>query len=528
MQGSPSQRSNFKLSIRSALPVILWVGFLSGCSDDPISTVPLDGTAVGTRTATPDRVGGTESLGQTFSDIQPGRDPRLKHLWASFVITPEQLQSAREAPISLSPQAILPCTDCESLQGQPGSPPPTPPSRSLGTYRPDQFTFSFQIQPNETSTRLGLRPATAISGTFQLDTTTPLIHPGEGVRLAVQRALWGETALDPLPPPQDFNSGQITRGQFQERTWTLPLALPDSNVGVALPPLQLDLVLTSPIPPDSAPFQRGKPLPPPMGKLYHGATWSGTPTRDQLFAYRQAIGHPPAWVEVEHLWDPRQDFPQQLANRLRESGSVPYLRLRLDQTQFSSLAAGEQDETLRSWAQGIQRFATPVILAVAVGDGDPETQPETQQRAYRHLMQTLRSDSNLLWVLELDGENAQAVSSWSQWMEMDWLSVRLSGDPSGFEEVYRRLTAMNSQVPLLISGLAPSSEESEALLEGLEAQQWPQVIGWSWSLNSDGIPSQAAQDWQQHLQQEDPKIWLGEIRVQPSPPSPSPTAASTP
>ncbi|MFS8806836.1 hypothetical protein NW837_05155, partial [Synechococcus sp. R6-10] len=209
------QPSNCKLdpwvavAVRStcgwALLLILSVGFLGGCAGDPVSTVPLDGAAVGTRTATPE--------GRSFSDIQPGREPRLKHLWASFVITAEQLQSAREASVSLHPQAIFPCTDCESL---PGSPPPTPPSRALGTYRPDQLTFSFRVEPNETSTRL--------RGSFHLDTTTPLIHPGAGVRLVIQRAFWGEDPLEPLPPLQDFHPQQIIRGQFQERSWILPFS----------------------------------------------------------------------------------------------------------------------------------------------------------------------------------------------------------------------------------------------------------------------------------------------------------------
>ncbi|MGQ9836481.1 MAG: hypothetical protein ACUVRV_00585 [Cyanobacteriota bacterium] len=508
MEGCPSWRFNSTFSLRWGLLFTLAVGLLGSCSDDPVSTVPLDGTAVGTRTATPE--------GQTFSDIQPGRAPQLKHLWASFVITPEQLQAAREAPVSLTPQAILPCTDCDSLQWQPGSPTPTPPSRALGTYRPDQLTLSFQVQPDTTSTRL--------SATLQLDTATSLVHPGEGVRLAVQRASLGEIALEPLPPPQDFNSKQITRGQLQERTWTLPFALPDPNSTVPLLPLQLDVRLTSPIPPDSAPFQRGKPLPPPLGKLYHAAVWPGSPTREQLFAYQQAIGQPPAWVEVEHLWDPHQDFPQQLANRLRESGSVPYLRLRLDQTQFSSLASGQEDETLRSWAEGIQRFATPVMLAVAVGQGDLQT----QQRALQHLMQTLRSESNLLWVLELDGKDAEAVSTWAKFRDMDWLKVQLPGDVAEFEELYHRLTTFNPGVPILLGGLDPSAKASEAWLQALESQQWPQVIGWSWSLNSEGIPFPAAENWRQHLQQADPQVWLGEIRVQPSRSSPSPTASPTP
>lgn len=148
--------------------------------------MPLDGTAAGTRTATPP--------GRTFSDIPPGRDPLLKHLWASFVITSEQLQSARKAPISLHPQALLPCTDCESLAEQLGSLLPTPSSRALGTYRPDQLTLSFRVEPHKTFTRL--------SGSFHLDTTTPLVHPGEGVRLVVQQAFWGDKALEPLPPPR--------------------------------------------------------------------------------------------------------------------------------------------------------------------------------------------------------------------------------------------------------------------------------------------------------------------------------------
>ncbi len=496
IQGSRRQPSNCTLKplICWVLPLILSVGFLGGCASDPVSTLPLDSTAAGTRTVTPE--------GRTFADIPPGRDPRLKHLWASFVITAEQLQSAREAPVSLHPQALLPCTDCEGIQWQPGSPPPTPSSRALGTYRPDQLTLSFRVETNETSTRL--------SGSLHLDTTTPLIHPGEGVRLAIQKAFLGEEALEPLPPPQDFHPQQISRGRFQERSWLFPFPLPDANATAAL---RLDWLLTSPIPPDSAPFQRGRPLPPPSARLYHGVTWSGMPTWEQLLSYRQAIGQPPAWVAVEHLWDPRQDFPQPLASRLRESGSVPYLRLRLDPAQLSALAAGEQDETLRSWARAIQRFATPIILAVVVGDGDPEL----QQRAYRHLMQTLRSEANLLWVVELDGEDAEAVSTWAGFSEMDWLS--LPGDPAAFEAVYRRLVALNPEVPVLLRGPVLGSEAAQPLLAGLEDQRWPQVIGWSWALGADGILPAAAQDWQQHLQRGDAKIWLGEMRVQP-PPSP--------
>ncbi|MEN9202551.1 MAG: hypothetical protein Q6K80_03350 [Thermostichus sp. DG_1_6_bins_120] len=485
------------------LLLILAAGILSGCSEEPVSTVPLDGTAVGTRTATPE--------GQSFADIQPGRDPRIKHLWAGFLITPEQLQSAQQAPITLNPTAILPCTDCETLQWQPGSPTPTPPSRALGTYTPADLSLILQIKPGENSTHF--------SGRFELDSTTPLIHPGAGVRLTFQQAFWKDLPLDPLPQPLDFTASQITRGRSQERSWTLPFALPAADEFTST--LRLELLLTSPIPPASAPFQRGKPLPPPAGKLYHAAIWPGSPTREQLFAYRQTIGQPPAWVEVEHRWDPHQDFPQQLANRIRESGSVPYLRLQLAPDQLPSLAAGEQDETLRSWTQGIQRFATPVILAVAVGDGDLQT----QQQAYRHLMQTLRSPGNLLWVVELDEQDVETGVPWAVFPEKEWLKVQLSGDPSGFAQVYRRLTTLAPQVPLLLGGLDPSSEAAAAWLQGLETQQWPQVIGWSWSLNPEGIPSPAAQSWRQHLQQSAP--WLGEILVQPAYSSPSPAVSPT-
>ncbi|MEN9223544.1 MAG: hypothetical protein Q6M04_14010, partial [Thermostichus sp. BF3_bins_97] len=256
----------------------------------------------------------------------------------------------------------------------------------------------------------------------------------------------------------------------------------------------------------------------------HGTTWPGAPTRDQLYAYREAIGQPPAWVEVEHPWDPRQDFPQPLANRIRESGSVPYLRLRLDAANLSALAAGEQEETLRSWAEAIQRFATPVILAVSVGD----TEAAELQAAYRQLMQTLRSEKNLLWVLELTGDDPEAVPLWAGFAGMDWLSVQLDGDPSGFEELYRRLAALNPRVPILVGGISPGTEGSETVLEGLETQQWPQVIGWSWALGPEGIPPQSAQAWRQHLQSSDSDLWLGEIRVQPSTASPTPTTSPTP
>lgn len=222
-------------------------------------------------------------------------------------------------------------------------------------------------------------------------------------------------------------------------------------------------------------------------------------------AYRQAIGQPPAWAAVEHLWDPRQDFPQPLANRLRESGSVPYLRLRLQPAHLSSLAAGEQDETLRSWARGIQRFATPIILAVAVGDGDTEL----QRRAYRHLIQTLRSEANLLWVLELEGPDNEAASAWAALPGVDWLSLEVKGDPETFEALYRRLVAFNPQLPLILSGPSPDAEAAQPFLEGLQAGRWLQVIGWSWALGPQGIPPAAATNWQQRLHQGDPPPLAG-------------------
>ncbi len=500
--GSPPLQPSIRLFLQRTLPLILSLALLGGCSSDAFSTVPLEGTATSTRTATPP--------GRTFSDIPRGREPRLKHLWASFVITSEQLQSARKAPISLHAQALFPCTDCESLAEQPGSLPPADSSRALGTYQPNQLTFSFHVEPHETFTRL--------SGSFYLDTTTPLVHPGQGVRLVVQQAFWGDKALEPLPPPQDFSARQITQGRFEERTWSFPFFLPEADAPIPLPSLRLQVVLTSPIPPDSAPFQRGRPLPPPTGRLYHGVAWLGVPSWDQLLAYRQAIGQPPAWAAVEHPWDPHQDFPQTLANRLRESGSVPYLRLRLQPDHLFSLAAGEQDETLRSWARGIQRFATPIILAVAVGEGDVEL----QRRAYRHLIQTLRSEANLLWVLELEGADNEAATAWAALPGVDWLSLEVEGDPETFEALYRRLVAFTPHRPLILSGLSPDAEAAQAFLESLEARRWPQVIGWSWALGPQGIPPAAATNWQQHLQQGDPPLWLGEMRVQP-PPSPSPS-----
>lgn len=298
---------------------------------------------------------------------------------------------------------------------------------------------------------------------------------------------------------------------------------------------------------------------PPAGKVYHAVfPGSGTGggeeddvTLNDLHSYEQYAGKTAAWVYFSHNWFRGRSFPLTTTTWIRNSGSVPFIRLMLRSSEEQDVAeptftldgiiSGDFDSDLRAWAQGAREFGSPLIVEYGTevngewfswngiwngggtlnGYGDPTEYdgPERFRDAYRHIIQVARDEgaSNIIWVFHVDSEDIPD-EEWNR-MEnyypgdawVDWIGVSVygAGDPldsectsfrDGMDGVYPRLAALSADKPIVVlefgvtSGnpLCDQAAWAQAALSDLTAFRWPRVIGFSWwneKWENDGNPS---------------------------------------
>ncbi len=283
----------------------------------------------------------------------------------------------------------------------------------------------------------------------------------------------------------------------------------------------------------------------PPGKLYHGVYPGGVTgeeddlTLDDLRSYEAAAGKQAAWVYFSHNWYRNRLFPMETAAWIRETGSIPYIRLMLrsDAQQnhaepvitLESIAGGNFDSDLRGWAAAARSFGTPIIAEFGTeangewfpwnavwnggeaidGYGSPfrPDGPERFRDAYRHIVDLSREEDaqNITWVFHVNNRDIPD-EPWNRLEDyypgdewVDWLAVSIYGAQSPLDEewpefrelmddVYPRLTALSESKPIVVSEFAASSGNSlgkqedwaEAALTDMLALRWPRLIGFSW------------------------------------------------
>jgi hypothetical protein len=296
---------------------------------------------------------------------------------------------------------------------------------------------------------------------------------------------------------------------------------------------------------------------PPSGQYYHGV-FPGREDGEEdlirpsdLVAYEQAVGKTAAWVYFSDNWFRGRAFPLENATWIRDTGSVPYIRLMLrsDVTQnvaepvfnLQAIIDGEFDDDLQAWCEGARDFGTPLIVEYGTevngewfswngvyngggttdGYGDPTFPdgPERFRDAYRHIITICREAGaeNITWVFHVnDGdwprEEWNAFENYYPGDEyIDWLGLSVYGAQTptsewwddfttAMDEFYPRLDALTPSKPIIIAEFGSTDNSpsvapgdwAQAALTGILSGRWPRLIGFSWwneSWQNDAFPA---------------------------------------
>jgi hypothetical protein len=284
---------------------------------------------------------------------------------------------------------------------------------------------------------------------------------------------------------------------------------------------------------------------PPVGQFYHSVFPGGTSgaeddiTPQQVQSYEQSVGAPVAWVYFSDNWYQGRAFPEQTAEWIRSSGSVPFIRLMLRSQPKGSaestftldaIIAGQFDQDLTNWAQQAKAFGSPLIVewgtecngdwfswngahngaGDTTGFGDPAKAdgPERFVAAYRHIVNTMRAAGadNIAWVFHVNTPDWPDDAAWNHLENyypgddvVDWVAVSDYGTqrPTNpvsatfrdrMDAVYPRLTALAPGKPIMIAefgcaantNATPPDQWAQGALDDLFAQRWPQVRALSW------------------------------------------------
>lgn len=286
---------------------------------------------------------------------------------------------------------------------------------------------------------------------------------------------------------------------------------------------------------------------PPKGQIYHavypghegGTGEEDDITLEDLSSYEQTVGKSAAWVYFSHNWYHGKNFPMETASWIRDSGSVPFIRLMLRDSDkpykknrkftLKRILKGKFDEDLHAWARDARDFGSPLIVEFGTevngewfpwngkwngdgkkkGYGDPTypNGPERFRDAYRHIINIMREEgaSNITWVFHVNNDDVPN-KPWNRFEKyypgndyIDWIGVSVYGAQTPtdeewpmfsdmMDEVYPRLESLSESKPIVIlefgvtSGnpLGDQAEWANAALTDLTAINWPRIIGFSW------------------------------------------------
>ena len=292
------------------------------------------------------------------------------------------------------------------------------------------------------------------------------------------------------------------------------------------------------------PVQADIPLP-PENHLYHGVYPGGKTgdeddlTLEDLTSYEEIVGKSAAWVYFSNNWYHNREFPMETAVWIRESGSIPFIRLMLRSSlkhdgnepvfELQNIIDGQFDNDLHPWCARARDFGTQLLVEYGTevnsdsfawsgisngagttdGHGDPVQPdgPERFQDTYRHIVQICREEGagNITWVFHIDGEG-NPEEEWNQ-MEnyypgdewVDWIGVSIYGTyspqyayfslfPLVLDAIYPRILALAPGKPIIIAEFGTAKNNplvdqvqwTRDALTQITSERYPNLIGFSW------------------------------------------------
>jgi hypothetical protein len=297
--------------------------------------------------------------------------------------------------------------------------------------------------------------------------------------------------------------------------------------------------------PTPSPITSPIPLP-PDGHLYHGVYPGGNEKEDvtlkDLLDYERAVGKTATWVYFSTYWFESREFPTNISTWIRNSGSIPYIRMMLQseykfdgkETVYTldNILAGQFDSDLHAWCVSARQFSDHLIVEYGTemdtamfpwsgsrngggrldGYGDPSLPdgPERFRDAYRHIIQICRNAGavNITWVFhtasDYDPEDPDNV--WNRidyyypgddWI--DWIGVSVYGVHTpmasyydifqeNMDHIHPLILKMAPHKPIIIAELGSAKnnpfldqvEWTRDALTAITSLRYQNLIGFAW------------------------------------------------
>jgi hypothetical protein len=260
-------------------------------------------------------------------------------------------------------------------------------------------------------------------------------------------------------------------------------------------------------------------IPPPAGRIYHGAYPDFRDTEDfvttrRVMEFERLAGKQIAWAYFSNNWGKQIRFPSGAVKRVAAAGSVPFIRLMArngwratgpdPRYSLQRIVNGAFDDELIAWGRAAAKWGRPMLVefgtevngswfpwngtwnggARTTGFGDPAKAdgPERFRAAYRHVRDMIEAGGarNLTWFFHVD-DNSLPARPWNSLSAyypgdryVDWVGVSVYGPLTtdepwapGFARAMRRVYPR----------LASLSGKPIALLE-FGARQGSRKAGW--------------------------------------------------
>jgi hypothetical protein len=300
------------------------------------------------------------------------------------------------------------------------------------------------------------------------------------------------------------------------------------------------------VPPPPSAFPTGKIPAPPAGDIYQGVYPGGFTgeeddiTLNDLLSYQETVGKTAAWTYFSDNWYHGRTFPLATATWIRNTGSVPYIRLMLRSNangnggsdpaySLQKIINGYFDSDLHAWCASAHDFGSSLIVEYGTemngnwfswngqyagggrktGYGDPTLPdgPERFRDAYRHIIDICNAESanNITWVFHVNDGDYPDVS-WNRFENyypgdayIDWIAVSVYSAQtptdkywttfrSSMDNVYPRLAALTVNKPIIVAEFGATKNNplgdqavfAHDALNDLITFRYPRVIGFSW------------------------------------------------
>jgi hypothetical protein len=262
-----------------------------------------------------------------------------------------------------------------------------------------------------------------------------------------------------------------------------------------------------------------KLVPPPGGRIYHGAYPDFRDTEDFVTASRvrkfeRLAGRGIAWAYFSNNWGRKIRFPLRAVRRIQSTGSVPFIRLMArtgwrpggpdPRYRLQRIIDGDFDSELIGWGRAAARWGRPMLVEFGTevngswfpwngrwnggprrdGFGDPKKAdgPERFRAAYRHVRDMIEAGGarNLTWFFHVD-DSSLPRKPWNALAAyypgdryVDWVGVSVYG-PLTSDETWR--PTFSQAMGRVYPRLAALSDKPIALLE-FGSRQGPGKAAW--------------------------------------------------